>query len=59
MNMTQPRFSPDDQLDLSAPEGRRAVGARMTAPEYDRAQMEVGIVHIGVGGFHRDRKSVV
>ncbi len=30
MTMTQPRFSPDDELDLSTPEGRQAVGGRMT-----------------------------
>ena len=58
MTMTQTRFSPDDELDLSTPQGRRAVGGRMTAPEYDRDQVRVGIVHIGVGGFHRAHEAM-
>jgi mannitol 2-dehydrogenase len=56
--MTQTRFSPDDELDLSTPEGRQAAGGRIAAPEYDRDQIRVGIVHIGVGGFHRSHQAM-
>lgn len=56
--MTQPRFSPDDELDLSTADGRRAVGERIAAPGYDRAQIRVGIVHFGVGGFHRSHQAM-
>jgi mannitol 2-dehydrogenase len=58
MTMTQTRFSPDDALDLSTPEGRQAVGGRIAAPEYDRDQIRAGIVHIGVGGFHRSHQAM-
>ena len=56
--MTQTRFSPDDELDLSTPEGRQAVRGRIAAPGYDRDQIRVGIVHIGVGGFHRSHQAM-
>ncbi|MDT5322056.1 MAG: mannitol 2-dehydrogenase, partial [Mycobacterium sp.] len=26
---------------------------KIAVPEYDRSQVRVGIVHFGVGGFHR------
>ena len=58
MTMTQTRFSPDDALDLLTPEGRQAVGGRIAAPEYDRDQIRAGIVHIGVGGFHRSHQAM-
>ena len=29
------------------------ISARLTCPEYDRTKIKTGIVHIGVGGFHR------
>jgi mannitol 2-dehydrogenase len=48
---------PADQIDLATPEGRQAVGERIPAPGYDRTQVEVGIVHIGVGGFHRSHQA--
>jgi mannitol 2-dehydrogenase len=51
-------MTPDKQIDLSTAEGRRAVGERIPAPEYDRGQLEVGIVHIGVGGFHRAHQAI-
>ena len=51
-------MTPDNEVDLSAPEGRRAVGERIPAPGYDRAQLEVGIVHVGVGGFHRAHQAM-
>jgi mannitol 2-dehydrogenase len=31
----------------------RLAGLRLPVPSYDRASLRVGIVHIGVGGFHR------
>jgi mannitol 2-dehydrogenase len=56
--MTQARFSPEDELDLSTPKGREAVHRRITAPAYDRQQIRVGIVHFGVGGFHRSHQAM-
>jgi len=56
--MTQADFSPGDELDLSTPEGRRAVPERIAAPAYDRKQIRVGIVHFGVGGFHRSHQAM-
>jgi mannitol 2-dehydrogenase len=56
--MTQPRFSPQDELDLATPEGRAAAGQRMPAPAYDRQRLRVGIVHFGVGGFHRSHQAM-
>ena len=51
-------MTPDIEVDLSTPEGRRAVGERIPAPCYDRAELEIGIVHIGVGGFHRAHQAM-
>ncbi|PPK98425.1 mannitol 2-dehydrogenase [Kineococcus xinjiangensis] len=34
------------------------VGARVPVPDYDRARVRPGIVHIGVGGFHRAHQAV-
>jgi mannitol 2-dehydrogenase len=56
--MTQGRFSPEDELDLGTPHGRQAVGERIPAPGYDRAEITVGIVHFGVGGFHRSHQAM-
>jgi mannitol 2-dehydrogenase len=56
--MTQPRFSPEDELDLATPEGRAGAGQRMPAPAYDRQQPRGGIVHFGVGGFHRSHQAM-
>jgi mannitol 2-dehydrogenase len=44
--------------DLSTPPGRRLVGERIPAPGYDRQQLKVGIVHVGVGGFHRSHQAM-
>jgi mannitol 2-dehydrogenase len=35
-----------------------AVGARVPVPTYDRSAVRTGIVHIGVGGFHRAHQAV-
>jgi mannitol 2-dehydrogenase len=43
MTMTEPQ-------PLSA---ARLAGLRLPVPSYDRASLRAGIVHIGVGGFHR------
>jgi len=51
-------MTPDNEVDLSTPEGRRAVASRIPAPGYDRGQLEVGIVHVGVGGFHRAHQAM-
>jgi mannitol 2-dehydrogenase len=48
----------DGVIDLATPEGRRAVGDVIPAPGYDRAAMQVGIVHVGVGGFHRSHQAM-
>ena len=34
-----------------------ALSDRLTCPEYDRANITEGIVHIGVGGFHRSHQA--
>src|ERR1700761_9711025 len=31
---------------------------RVPTPEYDRARVSVGIVHFGVGGFHRAHQAM-
>ena len=31
---------------------------RLAVPEYDRSQLRVGIVHLGVGGFHRAHEAM-
>jgi mannitol 2-dehydrogenase len=56
--MTDSRFSPADELNLATPEGRAAVAGRVPAPAYDRSQIRVGIVHFGVGGFHRSHQAM-
>lgn len=56
--MTQTRFSSGDELDLSTPGGRAAAGERIAAPDYDRDQIRIGIVHFGVGGFHRAHQAM-
>jgi mannitol 2-dehydrogenase len=52
------RFSLEDELDLATPAGRQAVGQRIAAPAYDRGEIQVGIVHFGVGGFHRSHQAM-
>jgi mannitol 2-dehydrogenase len=42
-------------LDLAALAAR---GDLVPAPRYDRTRLEVGIVHIGVGGFHRAHQAM-
>jgi mannitol 2-dehydrogenase len=34
------------------------VGRSMVVPAYDRSQVRVGIVHLGVGGFHRSHEAM-
>lgn len=34
------------------------IGRRVPVPEYDRAAVRVGIVHFGVGGFHRAHQAM-
>ena len=29
------------------------IAKRMPCPTYDRSQLKTGIVHVGIGGFHR------
>ena len=29
------------------------ISKRISCPTYDRSQLKTGIVHIGIGGFHR------
>src|SRR4051812_26207336 len=35
-----------------------AAGEHIAIPEYDRSQVMVGVVHIGVGGFHRSHQAM-
>lgn len=35
-----------------------AVAARVSVPGYDRSKLRAGIVHIGVGGFHRAHQAM-
>jgi fructuronate reductase/mannitol 2-dehydrogenase len=35
-----------------------AIGAGALVPAYDRSQLAPGVVHIGVGGFHRSHQAV-
>jgi mannitol 2-dehydrogenase len=34
------------------------IGSRIATPGYDRSQLSVGIVHFGVGGFHRAHQAM-
>ena len=34
------------------------IGRRIPAPQYDRSQLRTGIVHFGVGGFHRAHQAM-
>ncbi len=44
-------------VELSA-ESLRRLDPRITVPEYDRRALGGGIVHVGVGGFHRAHQAV-
>ena len=33
------------------------IGTQISIPTYDRQQLKTGIVHIGVGGFHRSHQA--
>src|SRR5215211_556654 len=35
-----------------------AIGGRVPVPGYDRARMTTGVVHVGVGGFHRAHQAM-
>jgi mannitol 2-dehydrogenase len=39
-------------------ENLEALDGRVARPTYDRSQMSVGIVHFGVGGFHRSHQAM-
>jgi mannitol 2-dehydrogenase len=49
---------PAGELDLASKAGRAAAGDRIAAPGYDRGQLQTGIVHFGVGGFHRAHQAM-
>ncbi len=38
-------------------ENLKSLSAQMGTPAYDRNQVKVGIVHVGVGGFHRSHEA--
>ncbi|WP_380159045.1 mannitol dehydrogenase family protein [Kineococcus sp. R86509] len=40
------------------PENLAAIGERVPVPGYDRSQVTPGIVHLGVGGFHRAHQAM-
>src|ERR1700684_205007 len=42
---------------LSGP-ARARLGAGVAVPQYDRSQVTAGIVHIGVGNFHRSHQAM-
>ena len=46
-----------DPVDLTSA-SLGSVDARIRVPTYDRAELSGGIVHIGVGGFHRAHQAV-
>jgi mannitol 2-dehydrogenase len=56
--MTQERFWSGEDIDLATPDGRQSVIDRIAAPAYDRTQIQVGIVHFGVGAFHRSHQAM-
>ena len=35
-----------------------ACAERVPVPDYDRSRLEVGVVHFGVGGFHRAHQAM-
>ncbi len=39
-------------------EGLEEIGTRMPVPTYDRSAVSTGIVHLGVGGFHRSHEAM-
>ena len=38
-------------------ENLQLLSEEIVRPEYDRSRMKTGIVHIGVGGFHRSHEA--
>ena len=40
------------------PEDGSGLFPRVRVPEYDRTALRPGIVHVGVGGFHRSHQAV-
>jgi mannitol 2-dehydrogenase len=40
------------------PENLSSFGPQVATPDYDRRQLRVGVVHIGVGGFHRAHQAM-
>jgi mannitol 2-dehydrogenase len=40
------------------PANLRAVSETVPTPDYDRSRLSVGIVHFGVGGFHRAHQAM-
>ncbi|WP_432502162.1 mannitol dehydrogenase family protein [Kineococcus arenarius] len=41
-----------------SPQNLAAIGARVPVPTYDRSAVTPGIVHLGVGGFHRAHQAM-
>jgi mannitol 2-dehydrogenase len=41
-----------------SPDGLSSLPAEVERPRYDREQVRVGIVHVGVGGFHRAHQAM-
>lgn len=40
------------------PANLSAIAARVPVPGYDRSKLRAGIVHLGVGGFHRAHQAM-
>ncbi|MBF4163517.1 mannitol dehydrogenase family protein [Nocardioides acrostichi] len=45
-------------LQRLAPETLEDIGDRVPVPAYDRSRVRTGIVHLGVGGFHRAHQAM-
>src|SRR3954452_15744552 len=45
-------------LQMSADDALETATAEVARPDYDRDKISVGIVHIGVGGFHRAHQAL-
>ncbi|MCK2215339.1 mannitol dehydrogenase family protein [Actinomadura sp. ATCC 31491] len=41
-----------------SPDNLPAIAARVPVPRYDRTRLRAGIVHLGVGGFHRAHQAM-
>lgn len=57
MTSTAQNIAPSNSLKLCS-ENIEAISAKAKVPQYDRAAVKCGIVHMSVGGFHRSHQAV-